>query len=711
MWRRLSLLLALSAGVALSAGASLSVVISEEEGLACIRRVLRHITRPRVGASGHWVRFIPEGVVKCKHTKGPQRVLRRAIEREKATRRCTVRAENETWEMNSIRTEVIALRRLSGLSVTPRLVAFLDDPPRVSCMLVEHAGDRLTPHNVPDDAEQQASAIAHALRKRRVSHNDIKQTELLVDNNGRLRLIDFGYATPSWDAHVQRWAQSCALRGSAPTHFFDDETGLASALEDVRQDRAATISSNFSTWYCANADPMPTFGRRPAETHVVVVWNASNLERVVAAVRNWSSTRSSLSALQVQEAAVVNQTARTLHKMCIAMYLNTQAVAWHKSCSPFGLRIGLLLIRDRQPRYGWRSSISAHQNLNLAMHDLKSRLRNLLAVDGTAANGAQQCHTSVNREEVLLTLRPLGMAQQVLSHRPHYRSLNELFQSLDKFAPLRYVVMRSHLEVAEAAASGTLGASKLKRGKDVDVLVNDYYYFKAVTGALSTDPVNMREQNSGRHIQNTILVGGLEVRFDVRYVGDGYVDPKWASGVLMRRKRHTYAQTQSHPHVRYSFHIPSDEDQFFLLLYHCLVQKTLAEDRLLQKVSSYLDPLSDVLLGRYHRVNETDAVQESIFTKFMSTQETPSVKELVLKTPRMWAMLHAFMTLRTYRYTCPNDPSVGFTLPSNGTIPKLGCLCNPRARKNRLRACTVPAWGLSSFQDGGGGSCNATDEQ
>ena len=52
----------------------------------------------------------------------------------------------------------------------------------------------------------------------------------------------------------------------------------------------------------------------------------------------------------------------------------------------------------------------------------------------------------------------------------------------------------------------------------------------------------MRE-NGGGHIQSAVLVAGHDVLFDIRYVGDGYVDERWAADVLERRER----RTQPHP--------------------------------------------------------------------------------------------------------------------------------------------------------------------
>jgi len=115
-------------------------VLTAEEGRAVIQQVLRMHRRPSIQASGHWVAIVPEGVVKCE-----QLVARRARARRASVERCSIRAENETWAVNSIRTELVALRRLQGLAFATSLIAFSDSP---LCILTEHAGAPLTARNL-----------------------------------------------------------------------------------------------------------------------------------------------------------------------------------------------------------------------------------------------------------------------------------------------------------------------------------------------------------------------------------------------------------------------------------------------------------------------------------------------------------------------------------------------------------------------------------
>ena len=106
-----------------------------------------------------------------------------------------------------------------------------------------------------------------------------------------------------------------------------------------------------------------------------------------------------------------------------------------------------------------------------------------------------------------------------------------------------------------------------------------------------------------------------------------------------RRRRYVYRRSGS---SHGSFHVPADEDYYFLYLYHCLVQKETAKiTNLATKVREYLEPLG-AAIGRGH--------------------ELPLLHELTQKAPRLWSMLYGFMRLRSYSFTCPLDPFVGFML-------------------------------------------------
>lgn len=67
-----------------------------------------------------------------------------------------------------------------------------------------------------------------------------------------------------------------------------------------------------------------------------------------------------------------------------------------------------------------------------------------------------------------------------------------------------------------------------------------------------------------------VKFGGKEVQFDLRYVGDKYIDPMWEKNVL---------ESATIPHDITTFRRMSPENQYYTLLYHVYVQKNMiAED-------------------------------------------------------------------------------------------------------------------------------------
>lgn len=107
---------------------------------------------------------------------------------------------------NSIEAEQSAYARLAlaGARVAAPLLEQRDDG-----VVLGHAGAPLRRKNLPADALAQVAAIATQLRAANVSHNDIKREDLFVSAAGRLTLVDFGYSTQTFSAHVARREAGC----------------------------------------------------------------------------------------------------------------------------------------------------------------------------------------------------------------------------------------------------------------------------------------------------------------------------------------------------------------------------------------------------------------------------------------------------------------------------------------------------------------------
>lgn len=88
--------------------------------------------------------------------------------------------------------------------------------------------------------------------------------------------------------------------------------------------------------------------------------------------------------------------------------------------------------------------------------------------------------------------------------------------------------------------------------KDIDFLSDNYQRLASALGA---------KQNLNKPYKAQIIVDNEIVSLDIRYVGDKYYDPVWASKMLKNKV------------LKNSIYIPRKDDYFFSLLYHAKIQK------------------------------------------------------------------------------------------------------------------------------------------
>lgn len=124
-------------------------------------------------------------------------------------------------------------------------------------------------------------------------------------------------------------------------------------------------------------------------------------------------------------------------------------------------------------------------------------------------------------------------------------SLSQFFEYLNQNA--EYVVMRNYEELPYDCCVAYHG--------DIDLLVNDYKAVCSMTRAKKVYPQSYR-------VHQEIPIGCEKVRFDFRFVGDGYYDKRWQREILERRIK------------RNGIYIPSEKDFKYMLLYHALIQKS-----------------------------------------------------------------------------------------------------------------------------------------
>ncbi len=210
----------------------------------------------------------------------------------------------------------------------------------------------------------------------------------------------------------------------------------------------------------------------------------------------------------------------------------------------------LVVVRDRRPRYGWRETSRGGELVNLRLFAMKARYR-------TWTGGGHRVHTTnspteTRRDIFLLTGCRIdewvgGVPKgpyEVLPGRGGWHSLRDLFSCLGETMP--YVVLRNSEMLPDAFDPSIHG--------DIDLLVPDAAECAGVLGARKVFPDPWR-------VHYEVVVAGNPVRFDFRFVGDGYYDERWEREIL--------ANSVDNDGVRR----PAPVDAFYALAYHALFQK------------------------------------------------------------------------------------------------------------------------------------------
>lgn len=278
----------------------------------------------------------------------------------------------------------------------------------------------------------------------------------------------------------------------------------------------------------------------------------------------------------------------------------------------------LIIVRDRDPQYTFKQSVSGIiEPTNVKVHKLKGDFRRLFSKP-------YQVHSTNNMSEFLFQVSLL-LGPEALNKllRGEHLSVRELHRDLtgaggwDHVSDLlevlnfsvEYVVLRNYASLPASVAD-----------PDIDLLCNDYQ--KAASA------INL-SQKEGRPYKGTTVVGGKALSVDLRFVGDQYYDPLWASEILSNRE------------FTGAFYHPSMSDYFFSLLYHAKVHKP-------QVKQEYRTELSEIA-----RLLDFDWFTE---TTLSSDQEAARA-------------LSGYMRARGYSYQRAVDPGVHVHRPVVAGLP------------------------------------------
>lgn len=134
--------------------------------------------------------------------------------------------------------------------------------------------------------------------------------------------------------------------------------------------------------------------------------------------------------------------------------------------------------------------------------------------------------------------------------------IEEFFMALNQ-ADINYLVLRNYEKLLEPEMYvGGHG--------DIDLLCDDARSIVQLVEAQPMAPKSTSKQDDGIHY--LIFVDGKPVQLDLRQVGDGYYCTKWEKDLLERKIKQD------------CFYVMNDEDYFYSLIYHAVLQKRSFSD-------------------------------------------------------------------------------------------------------------------------------------
>ncbi len=479
--------------------------------------------------------------------------------------------KRERWQFER---EVFWLEKLGGTGIVPELIDF---DRKEKALLMEDAGYPITKVSSPDNWRCQLVEILDILKKFNCRHNDLSEMEILVKED-RIRIIDFGFATLGPDL-------SCGGRFPVFTkNRLVDDRFIINLMELIIGD-----------------------GFREAEPHCFVLWDPKEKETVEQYIGSHFTV--------VYAATYHPRSFKIIGENRLSVldrfYLGKPSTHGNKGISPFTLYVTF----DKKPRYGIRNNpFSGKASIvNTNTFDLKNSLRR---------GRTSFLHCSDTIQEAYDNLEALSFYKHNVpvcyweKWRPSFSSYEDFFNVLNNEQELKYVVLRNFEEFPEKFDH---------KSSDIDILVNDFYLFKRITGAvgykhkLPKDHPSMGPayEYGGYKVAAKVLIGGNEVTLDIRFIGDGYYDVEWGKQILKNRVKWK------------NFYVPGKTDLLYSFLYHILVHKreVTKENRIRVKKMAGI-----VVRAEEKRYRDED----------------------------LWCMLDKYMETRQYNYVRPEELNIPF---------------------------------------------------
>ena len=480
--------------------------------------------------------------------------------------------------------ELFWLEKLEDSGVVPKVV----DVDHETCsLLMKDVGSPISKENLPNDWKKQVANILKIFREHKCHHNDLSERELLV-SDGKIFVVDFGVASVGSD-------MTCGgIFGDVSKNRIFDDRFVVNLIELTFMKHA-----------------------KGSELHCFILWDISERKTVESEL---------LKTFDIIQAITYSKNSI---KLLGSSRLEFLSRFYHGRVSHHGDKgkhpFVLFVVIDHAPRYQVRKNyFNGEENIvNVNMFDTLQKLRKGRTSFLHGSDNTQEAYDNLESLTFYKTNVPVCYWE---TWRPKFSSLQSLFETLNKTPGLEYVVMRNFENLSVKGRPDP--------NNDIDFLVNDYYLFKKVSGAIGyKHKASARYRNRGQayeyggyKVAGKVSIEGIEIPVDIRFIGDCYYDSKWQIEILKKRVIST------------GFFVPDTINLTYSLMYHALVHKRFV-------TAKYRLMLAE-LMKKINIYNNADEVSDKY----------------------MWGVLDSFLDCKGYKYVRPMELSIRFNARSRAGI-------------------------------------------
>ena len=404
-------------------------------------------------------------------------------------------------------------------------------------MITTYMGEPMTVFNIPLDYREQYEKIITDLESVDITHGDIYK-----------------------ECHRMSKQHLCRKRNKMGRGLFQENYELMTRQELKGKTTLSLVDFGWSqvhgSWACNNQtinkapkvykhkkdrsvfDKLDlTFQRHlQVEQHFMVDWTQYYTEEKIRyVIKSWPNL---LIKKMLQHHKITDNEKRI---KTFSKFYNMH-VDDFRGTTPFNM----YFIYDLQPKYDWRPSSKGKRLVNVAMFDLKKQLRNDMP-------GGFKIHATDNIQETKENHIALEQPEEYQQRK--FDLLSRVFEVLN-FSGIDYVVLRNFEKMPDKVKIDP-------HHLDVDLLVSDYYEAKRLLdGDCPPSTWSTSYENGHYRVVNKVLIDGKQVDFDLRHVGDSYLDKQWQLDILKRRVK-----------LSVGIYVPSKEDHLYSIIYHAIVQK------------------------------------------------------------------------------------------------------------------------------------------